>query len=664
MTFLIYAAIGACLCFVPATSILGYEFAWGVVLFSTLLGAWLTRRESFTRMVAAWLVPLALGLINSLRVRNCNLTLGIEWYLVLALPQLALGWLAASRLRTSYYYMLAGLCAARILLALYSGPSLRFFDPLWGFFAGSIYDEALPIPHPLMWHQLMVMCICVALALRRFRYAVPALILFALGTRLDFRPSRAHLLATLSEVTVTAHVIIHYAPMGAAARAMPYLWQEIERRAEQVAHKLEVEPARATHLYLYDNADDKERLMGARHTLFTRPWVPEIHYLYSRDLGALEHELVHCFAREWNSSLLHIPMRFGVLPHMATVEGLAVALTEPAPHLAMASLAQLKQAPDIAALFAPLGFYQDSGERAYAAAGSYVAWLFATKHDVRSAYATGGLHPEDLVAYLDFLKAQPIDPYTQRYYAEQLRERPLYARVCGREQAERLARAQAALNGEHYPQAQALCAEVLKDDPHDISAVLIGLDAEHRAGTVGYAVHARAVLARTDLPLYAQLHLHESLGSPPDLAAAAAIAVRPDDARRLKVRLALVARPDGTALSRAIDSDVAPNAALSVLADAFHAAPFDPLVSYLYARRLASTGDEAGALAHLPLDPPDFLAFETQRLRVEWLTDLREREGLSEQAHRLTERAQTPSEVALAAAVSERANFYLRHRTW
>ena len=40
------------------------------------------------------------------------------------------------------------------------------------------------------------------------------------------------------------------------------------------------------HLYLYDDEAQKERLMGARHTLFTRPWIPEIHTL-SADLGLL-----------------------------------------------------------------------------------------------------------------------------------------------------------------------------------------------------------------------------------------------------------------------------------------------------------------------------------------------------------------------------------------
>jgi hypothetical protein len=79
---------------------------------------------------------------------------------------------------------------------------------------------------------------------------------------------------------------------------------------------------------------------------------------------------------------------------------------------------------------------------------------------------------------------------------------------------------------------------------------------------------------------------------------------------------------------------------------------------------LASLGDTARALEHLPLTPPDFLAFETQRLRVEWMTDLRARVGLAEEAQRLKDQARTPTEIAAAADARTRANFYLAHPAW
>ena len=99
--------------------------------------------------------------------------------------------------------------------------------------------------------------------------------------------------------------------------------------------------------------------MGARQTLFTRPWVPEIHYLYNRDLG-------WCSSTSWCTPsrasgtirCCTFPMRFGVVPQMATVEGLAVALTDPGGRIPGDGVARAAQpsAGIFAQLFAPLGF--------------------------------------------------------------------------------------------------------------------------------------------------------------------------------------------------------------------------------------------------------------------------------------------------------------------
>ena len=135
------------------------------------------------------------------------------------------------------------------------------------------------------------------------------------------------------------------------------------------------------------------------------------------------------------------------------------------------------------------------------------------------------------------------------------------------------------------------------------------------------------------------------------------------------MRQALLARADGATLAHSIDSDIGLKDALALLIRAHDTTPADPLIDYLYARRLAAMGDEAQALTRLPATPPDYLAFETQRLRVEWMIDLRERVGLSDAAQRLTERAEQSSqaqagEISAAAAAAARANFYLRHGTW
>ncbi len=669
---LAFALFGLILCFLPPTQLLGYEFAWGTVLFATFVGAWLIRREHWPRALIAFAAPLLLGLLNALRVRNCNLGAGIEWYVVLALPELLLTWqlaqaLAKIRYGAVYYYALVALAVTRVLLGLYQGPQMRFYDPLLGFFAGSIYDEALPIPRPLLWHPLMVSLFALSLFRQRVRFAILATIIFAFGASLDFRTPRSKLAEELSASIVTPHVIIHFAPAGTAAKALPQLWPEIERRAEAAAQALGVTTKKETHLYLYDDMNQKERLMGARQTLFTRPWIPEIHYLYSADLRSLEHELLHTTAASWNDSLLAVPSRF-FLPHMASVEGLAVALSdedETPPIVALAALEKMHHAPDVGEVFSPLGFYRDSGERAYLAAGAYTSWFLQTRgrEALKVAYAGAGLSPTpgDLGDFHQALAATPSDDLSERYFAAQFQERPLYARVCGREQAERLTAAQAAVSQQRFADADALCSEMLKDDPTNLQAELIKLDTEKKQNPQVYAAHVQALLARTDLPPHVALSLEEQNG---DFSKALAFAVRRDDERRLRVKLLLSARPDAATLLHSLDTDN--TQALSILADAFHASPADALIGYLYARRLAASGDSVRAFEHLPAARavPDFLAFETARLFLDWSIDLRLRSGLAEAAQALTERASSPRERALAARTRARADFYLAHEAW
>ena len=472
------------LCFLPPTRLLGYEHAWAVLLFGTALGAWLIRRERWPRALAAFLLPLGVGLGSALFVKNCNLPRGIAWYFVLAMPALIFSWQLAKAVPAWLYYGLVAASVGRVLYGLYAGPQMRFYDPLLGFFAGSIYDEALAIPTPLYWHALMLVIGALALGARSIRLAAIAVLIFAFGEQLDLRTSHRKLAGELSQTVVTPHLVIHFSPNGTVAKTMPGLWPEIERRAEAAATALATKAARPTHLYIYDDGAQKERLMGARQTLFTRPWVPEIHYLYAGpDVPALAHELIHTTASGWNDSLLSVPARFG-LPQMASVEGLAVALSPSGdlqPEDAICALEHTGHAPDIGELFSPFGFYQDSGERAYLAAGAYTAWFLRQNglSALRAAYADGGLKPtpQDVAAFRAEIGKRSVDALSERYFAAQFREAPIYARVCGREQAVRLQAAQTAMGGQHYDEVFTLCDAVLHDYPHNLHAELVKIDA-------------------------------------------------------------------------------------------------------------------------------------------------------------------------------------------
>ena len=196
MPLILYALVGATLCFIPATQILGYEYAWGVVIAGSAFGAWLTRKQRFARMCIAWLVPLALGLANGLRVRNCNPWLGVEWYLVLALPQLVLSWLLAKRAPRLLLRGRRTLPRDRALRNLSRAVTALLRSALGIFRRQHLRRSAAHPARAVVAPQLMVLWCCAALAARQWTFAAPALALFSPGTRARFSSiTRARLLS-------------------------------------------------------------------------------------------------------------------------------------------------------------------------------------------------------------------------------------------------------------------------------------------------------------------------------------------------------------------------------------------------------------------------------------------------------------------------------------
>jgi hypothetical protein len=575
------------------------------------------------------------------------------------------------------------------------GPSLRAYNTLLGFFAGSLYDEALPIPRPLIWHSLMVLALALGFLLPRRWLILAAVGIFASGHMLGFSVSRDDLHAVLSRTVATEHLILHFQKGGAVERRIAEIWPEAERAAAEIARSFGDDPrlvAEPTHVYLYDDADTKERLLGARQTLFTRPWKPELHVLYSggEQVNALGHELVHAFARVWANGPLGVPARAWVLIDLGLTEGLAVALARDEtipPDLAMAALKKLGRLPDIRALFGTSGFYLDSAPRGYAAAGAFVTWLIHEKgiERVKRAYGEGSLGDisGEVAQYEKYLDTIALDDATVKALAEAFKERPLYARVCGREHAERKMEAARALEAQHFDEASAIYQRMREEDPGDSSIALLELDLAKRKAWAGksdggpYEAALTALLASAEVSDPQKQRLFEQLGdrliarggdATPWIDRALKGATRDDDIRRLTIKRSLMARNDAAEIFATLDGSLPEVRAIAVLSAAFHRSPQDGNINYLLARRLWNAGDLPRALPHLVAALGGELAepvrMEALRFRLECFVRLRDHSALEPALAALEGAAESNAEILLAERARDKARFYLEHRAW
>jgi hypothetical protein len=508
-----------------------------------------------------------------------------------------------------------------------------------------------------------------------------ALSLFVLSGSLGFAVGRRELQQALSETIITTHLIIHHQPGSRVATQRALIWPEAERIAQRLTTLMQVTPQRPTHVYLYDDPAVKERLLGSRDTYFTRTWKPEIHITYTGpDLSVLDHELVHAFASEWSTSFLGIPLRYGVLPAMALIEGTAVALAEPygpPPIAAMAAITKAGKAPDLNTLFSPLGFYAEASERAYTAAGAFVRYWIDARGlaSLKQAYAGDPFVIADAVeAFSAHLATVEVSETLRRAYEDAMRGKALYQRVCGREQALRRDQAAQAM-GRGEPEVARRCLnEILADDPHDTHAVLALMELDLRGKEPSLGARLDALLS-TKLTLNEELRalelrleLAQEQNDLPTLqqvtTRGSVIAVRADERRKWFVRKRLL-EMQALDVLQTLSPNTASTKAMSVLWTHYRQKPDDPMVAYLLSRRLAASDfslarQVAQRILHT-IDAP--LRFETARMLTEWTYLSGDKLGIEPMVELLTTLPTNETEKAVADLWRARASFYRNHPT-
>jgi hypothetical protein len=129
--------------------------------------------------------------------------------------------------------------------------------------------------------------------------------------------------------------------------------------------------------YLFGDAGQKGRLMGASDTSIAKPWRREIYVQASGyPHPTLGHELIHVLSGRLAPGPFHVPSgAFGVLPNPGLVEGIAVAAQpregELLPREWAKAMKDLGLLPKLDQLFA-LGFLATNASTAYTVSGAFV----------------------------------------------------------------------------------------------------------------------------------------------------------------------------------------------------------------------------------------------------------------------------------------------------
>ena len=450
----VFLGAGLALCRLPLFAVLGYESSVCVSILSSVatvergvsvalapqrppfgplaLVLWLWLRAC----VKTWLlclVPLALLLLNGLRVRNCNYLAGLGFFALLpglsAVMAGAVGVFSGLLVKKRSRALCAGfgvllfswLWAA---LRVCNSPAVFAYDPFFGYFPGALYDEEVQIETALYLSRLQQLCIavcslCLAAVLgpqplpshQTARVGLCGAVLLSVGCglwwhggRLGLYADEAAVSAHLSQQLDTPHFVLRYRPGGPVERDLQLYAREHELRYAQLHQLLGIEPNWRTPFwlrvlgfhsaigenhgatppkivsYLFDSPADKRRSMGASHTYIAKPWRREIYIQHETwPHPVLRHELAHVFAGAAGDRVFRVSMAHG-LPQMGLVEGLAVAADHRftgnlSLHESVQTMQQAGLLPPLDQVFSGLHFWTLPSLRAYTVAGSFLRYL-------------------------------------------------------------------------------------------------------------------------------------------------------------------------------------------------------------------------------------------------------------------------------------------------
>jgi tetratricopeptide (TPR) repeat protein len=343
------------------------------------------------------LCSLAIVGVSLLFSHACSAARGLQFFFLLpvtgSMVGSAFGFLLASWFRKRIWIVFLvsiGASLALNLLWVIGHVPIYMYSIFWGYFAGPIYDEWIPITSTLLFHRVVALGFALwfylsgsvrnkirsnlASGKERVGVLLVSLLLLFIYTRksaIGFDLSYAELRDRLEQKIITEHVQL-ICDKAISEDESRWISRLSEFYYQRISKFLNGESKRRVTVYVYEDGDQKKRLMGARETNFSKLWNDELHVNVEDCEDVLEHEMTHILANDFGHKYIGTA-RIGFL------EGLAVASswTEKyfTPHEWAASLRRINELPDVIALIGPSGFFGTYSRMSYIVCGSFTRYL-------------------------------------------------------------------------------------------------------------------------------------------------------------------------------------------------------------------------------------------------------------------------------------------------
>lgn len=498
----------------PLTNIFGYEYsAANALLISFLSGIYVISlfrsnlppelqqnhwKKSFAvYFIVILLIPAVIAVMHSYSGLKCPLKEGFVFYSILTVPSIIIGgglgafaYIYFKKIAHLFFVIIYLLILSITFFELYLNPQVYFFNPIFGYFPGTIYDEAILAGAKLISYRILNLLYFGILLITLYKYNfrlitltkkfifilavfVPALFLY-LSPTFGYSTTFTKLQSELKNHISTEHFEIYFAP-GIDNTLMKSISLQHEYYYTELSGFFNIVPKEKIRSYVFRDSDQKKELFGSKNADVAKPWQYAAYTSYDDYNRTLRHEIAHCFTAGFGTGLFKLADWF----NPALIEGAAVAADPFYGENTVDYMAALAYHNDfhvnIGALFNSFRFFTNASSLSYIYAGSFSRYLIRNfgmqkfkllyaNNDFKKIYGS----PVNILEnnYYDYLKSLKIDDTEDKAYYFYGYRSILY-KVCPRYVAGQLNKAWNTFNRGQYKEAEDEFRELLKvtDNP-------------------------------------------------------------------------------------------------------------------------------------------------------------------------------------------------------
>lgn len=506
----------------PLTNILGYEYSAANSIMITLLSGIYTisvfitgpsqkeglrvfLRKVFTPYLLFLILPLLLSVCAAFFVRNCSLFQGFLFYLVLTVPAVVIGSAVAisscylsPKFPRTLFILIYVIILLIPLLYIYLYPQIYFYNPVIGYYPGTIYDEGLSVGIRLTLYRLLNIIYFGSLGLSAFvlinrkgkrevikrivfsvSFILIAIIFILSGDSLGFTTTLSKMKAELSGHLNTEHFELVFDPR-IQKKFIENIALHNEYYYEQVTNALRVSKTERITTFLFLNSDQKKELLGSANADVAKPWLNQLYISYENYEQTLKHEITHCISGQFGTTPFKVSYHF----NPSLLEGIAVALEDDndghtAHYMAALAFHNNFRFP-VQSLFSGFNFFGQISCLSYVYAGSFVKFLIEKYGIEKFKRIYKGAEYKDVygksidelsdqyAAFIETVDAGNQADAANYYFGR----KPIFRKICARYLAEKVDEGWQLYNSGSYTSSRDLFREIL--DKSDSYQALLG----------------------------------------------------------------------------------------------------------------------------------------------------------------------------------------------